>query len=195
MTTQEADTRDSEEMVRLAAGHPDALDLLMSRHGPRLFRYLVRSLGSEEDAADLAQETFARVYQKRASFDQRQRFSSWLYAIASNLVRDRFRWRARHPRVSLDAQGPEGEPEYARTLRDPGSDPSARLEADERAEAVRKAVMALPVELRLPLILAEYEDKSQAEIAGILKCTVKAIETRIYRARLKLRASLGRWLR
>lgn len=91
-------------MARLAGGHDAALNDLMDRHAERLFHYLVRSLQNEEDAADLAQETFARVCRNRAKFDPNQKFTTWLYAIASNLVRDRYRWRSRHPRVSLEAQ-------------------------------------------------------------------------------------------
>ena len=90
-------------MARLVGGHAASLNELMDRHGERLFHYLVRCLQDDEDAGDLAQETFVRVYQNREKFDARQSFSTWLYAIASNLVRDRYRWRRRHPQVSLDA--------------------------------------------------------------------------------------------
>src|SRR5438093_13714687 len=100
----EQETQDTQDMARLAAGHDTALNDLMERHAEKLFHYLVRSLQDEEDAADLAQETFVKIYQSRARFDARQKFSTWLYAIASNLVRDRFRWRSRHPQVSPEAQ-------------------------------------------------------------------------------------------
>ena len=72
--------------------------------------------------------------------------------------------------------------------------PGESAEATERAEVVRKAIAGLPDELRLPLVLAEYEEKPQAEIASILNCTVKAVETRIYRARKQLRLALARVL-
>ena len=90
-------------MTRLAAGHDAALNDLMDRHAERLFQYLVRSLQNDDDAADLAQETFVRVYQNRTKFDPSKKFSTWLYTIASYLVRTRYRWRTRHPQVSLDA--------------------------------------------------------------------------------------------
>jgi RNA polymerase sigma-70 factor (ECF subfamily) len=72
--------------------------------------------------------------------------------------------------------------------------PSESLQGAERAAAVRAAVGALPEELRVPLILSEYEDLSHAEIGAILQCTAKAVETRIYRARQQLRTSLARLL-
>jgi RNA polymerase sigma-70 factor, ECF subfamily len=186
-----SDEQDGRGMARLAAGHDSALNDLMDRHGQKLFHYLLRSLQDEFEAADLAQETFVKVYQNRSKFDPRQKFSTWLFAIASNLVRDRYRWRARHPQVSLDAENEETDS----SLRDllPAGDPlpDQRIQTEERAEVVRKAVASLPEELRQPLILAVYENLPQAEIAGILGCSVKAVETRIYRARHQLRSKLS----
>jgi RNA polymerase sigma-70 factor (ECF subfamily) len=139
----------------------------------------------------LAQETFARVYQNRAKFDPSQKFSTWLYAIASNLVRDRYRWRTRHPQVSLDAPNEAAGNDFGESL--PAQDrlPGEAVQERERAEAVRQAVAALPEALRIPLILAEYEEKSQVEIGGIIGCSAKAVEVRLYRARQHLRASLA----
>lgn len=181
-------------MAQLAAGHGPALDQLMERHAERLFHYLVRALQNEDDAADLAQETFVRVFQHRARFDPRQKFSTWLYAIASNLVRDRYRWRKRHPQVSLDAENEATGNDFGESLPDPAPSAGEMAQRKERAEAVRLAVAALPEQLRVPLILSEYEEKSHAEIGVILQCSAKAAEVRIYRARRQLRASLARVL-
>lgn len=185
------DEQDGLDMARLAAGQNAALDDLMSRHAERLFRYLVRSLQNEDDAADLAQETFVRVYQNRRKFDTRKKFSTWLYAIASNLVRDRYRWRSRHPKVSLDATNEATGNDFLESLPEETHSPSETMQARERAAAVLRAVAALPEQLRVPLILAEYEEKSHAEIGEILRCSAKAVEVRIYRARHQLRASLS----
>ncbi len=181
-------------MARLNAGHDAALNELMGRHATRLFHYLIRALQSEDEAADVVQEAFVRVYQNRAKFDSRQMFSPWLYAIATNLVKDRYRYRARHPQVSLDAENQTTGSPLKERLVDPAAIPGDDLQSSERAAAVRKAIAALPEELRLPLILAEYEDRTQAEIGEILGCTAKAVETRIYRARKQLRNSLGAFL-
>ena len=178
-------------MTRLAEGHDAALGSLMDRHSERLFCYLLRQLNNETDAADLAQETFVRVYQNRARFRTQQRFSTWLYAIATNLLRDRFRWHKRHPQVSLDAQTELGS-SLQDTLRDVVASPSEQLETSERAEEVRCAVQSLAVELRTPLILSEYEGMSHAEIAEVLNCSAKAVEVRLYRARGQLRKQLLR---
>jgi RNA polymerase sigma-70 factor (ECF subfamily) len=185
------DQQDCQEMARLAAGQDEALNRLMERHAEKLFHYLVRALQNEEDASDLAQETFARVFQHRARFDPRQKFSTWLYAIASNLVRDRYRWRKRHPQVSLDAANESTGNAFGDSLPDPALSASETAQGNERAEAVRRAVAALPEKLRVPLILSEYEEKSHAEIGRILQCSAKAVEVRIYRARQQLRATLA----
>src|SRR2546426_9586813 len=104
MNAPSSDEQDVLDMTELIEGHDAALNDLMERHGPKLFHYLIRCLQNEEDAADAAQEVFVRVYQNRARFDPRQQFSTWLYAIATNFVKDRYRYRARHPQVSLDAE-------------------------------------------------------------------------------------------
>lgn len=192
--TAQLDERDRADMTRLASGHGAALNELMERHAPKLFNYLVRSLQNEEDAADAAQETFVRVYQNCAKFDTRAKFSTWLYAIATNLIKDRYRHRSRHPQVSLDAENEATGEDFRESVPAHNPTPSESLQGAERVEAVRNAVGQLPEELRVPLILSEYEELSHAEIGGILKCTAKAVETRIYRARQQLRTSLVKLL-
>lgn len=187
----EVDEQDRLDMARLASGHGAALNDLMERHAERIFQYLVRSLQNEEDAADLAQETFVRVYQNRTKFNTDKRFSTWLYAIASNLVRDRYRWRGRHRQVSLDAENEATGSRFRESLPEQKPSPDEVAQAEERAETVRRAVAALPDKWRIPLVLAEYEEKSHAEIGEIIGCSAKAVEVRIYKARQQLRASLA----
>ncbi len=191
MNAPSSDEEDSKDMQRLVAGHDRSLNALMDRHGLRLFHYLFRSLNDDADATDLAQETFCRVYQNRQKFRSTEKFSTWLYTIATNLMRDRFRWRERHPQVSLDAVEEESGPGFAEQFSEEQVTPSEALIAGERADHVRQAIQALPDELRTPLILSEYEERSHAEIAAILNCSAKAVETRLYRARNQLRKALA----
>jgi RNA polymerase sigma-70 factor (ECF subfamily) len=189
--TNTTDELDRQDMARLCAGHEAALDALMERHATPVFRFLVRLLQDEEEATDLAQTAFVRVYQHRDRFDPGHKFSTWLYAIAANLARDRLRWLSRHPHVSLDAPvGADGS-DASSILPHEGHNPREQLDATERVALVRSAVGSLPEELRLPLVLAEYEEKSHADIAAILRCSRKAVEMRIYRARQQLRQSLS----
>ena len=88
-------------MTRLAAGHDAALNDLMERHGPKLFHYLIRCLQNEEDAADLAQETFVRVWHRRSQFAASRAVKPWILGIAVNLARNRLRWWRHRPTVSL----------------------------------------------------------------------------------------------
>jgi RNA polymerase sigma factor (sigma-70 family) len=190
-TQSDRNALDRADMERLASGHDAALNELMARHGEKLFNFLVRALENQEDAADLAQETFVRVYQHRRRFDPRQKFTTWLYSIGSNLVKDRYRWRSRHPAVALDAEPDGRETSLLDALMDNKPSPTDTAMQVERGEAVRRAVSGLPEELRLPLILAEYEERSHLEIGEILGCSAKAVETRIYRARQHLRKELA----
>jgi RNA polymerase sigma-70 factor (ECF subfamily) len=188
------DAGDQADMERLRAGQDAALDDLMERHAEPVFRFLCRMLGNEDDAQDLAQETFVRVFKARASFRPTEKFSSWLFTIAANLARNHFRWRSRHANISLEAQNPETEQSLGSTL--PASSPAPNEEAlaRESAEAVRRAVNDLPVELREAMVLCEWEERSVAEAATILETTPKAVESRLYRARQILRERLKNWL-
>ena len=194
MSTLPTDEQDALDMARVAAGHNAALDGLMDRHGEHLLHYLTRLLRNEDEASDVAQEAFVRVYQNREKFDPQAKFSTWLYTIATNLARTQFRWRKRHPYVSLDAENPATGQDFRESVSDVRPTPSESLQSEERGELVRDAIAELPEELRLPLILFEYEHKSQLEIAAILDCSAKAIEMRIYRARQQLKEKLKKLL-
>ncbi len=175
----------------LAAGDDRALNALMDRWQEPLRGFLYRYTQNEQDAMDLAQETFVRVYQHRARFRPGARFSTWMFQIGLNLARSRARWLRRHPTESLD-----GGPEAPGAVSGPADDRTpadSALEA-ERAGAVRRAVAGLPPDLRAAVILAEFEEKSHAEIAQIARTTAKAVETRLYRARQQLRKTLARYL-
>ena len=104
------------------------------------------------------------------------------------------RHRARHPHLSLEAEKADAGHDFRKILPEAKPNPGEVLEAAERAEAVRQAVAALPEELRVPLVLSEYEDKSYGEVAAILECSAKAVEMRLYRARHQLRARLEKLL-
>jgi RNA polymerase sigma-70 factor (ECF subfamily) len=181
-------------MERLAAGQDAALNDLMERHAPPVFHFLCRMVGNEDDANDLAQETFVRVFRARATFHPSEKFSTWLFTIAANLARNHFRWRSRHPNVSLETETGESEQTIGSTL--PASDPAPNEQAlaAERAAAVRAAVGKLPEELREAVVLCEWEELSMADAAKILEATPKAVESRLYRGRQILRERLKPWL-
>lgn len=184
---------DCAAMLRLKEGDDLALNELMRRWQLPLLSFIHRYIGNESEALDLAQETFVRVYESRHRYKPSARFSTWLFTIASNLCRNLIRWRGRHPAVSLDA--PDA---YGRTAGESiGSDawtPADNAERDELAAAVRAAIHDLPHDLKTAILLFEYEDLSHQEISGVLGCSAKAVETRLYRARKVLRERLAGWV-
>ena len=194
MDTSDAEARDREDMRRLADGHDAALNDLMERHAEPLFHFLCRMMANEDDANDLAQEAFTRVFRAKDSFRPDAKFTTWLYTIAANLARNQYRWRSRHPNVSLDAPVEGTEQTLGGSLPSQGATPSDDAMGAERAAAVRLAVSRLPVEMREAIVLCEWEDRSVAEAAAILETTPKAVESRLYRARGLLREKLKQWL-
>jgi RNA polymerase sigma factor (sigma-70 family) len=185
---RETPGEDTELMRRVQAGDEAALGSLMERWELPLKAVIGRIVLNASEAAELAQETFVRVWQQRERFRAGAEFRPWVFSIAINLARNRLRWWRRRPTVELTAwsEGAAG----ARTAEGEGA---GRLEAHERADAVRDAIAALPLELREAIVLFEYEEMSHAQIAAAVGATPKAVETRIYRARERLREALKRW--
>ena len=192
--TTDTDALDRADMEKLQAGHAAALNDLMARHATTVFHFLCRMVGNEDDANDLAQETFVRVFKSRNSFRTSEKFSTWLYTIAANLARNHFRWRSRHPNISLETENAETEQTLGSTLPSDAPAPNEQALATERAAAVRAAVGKLPEEMREAIVLCEWEELSMAEAAAVLETTPKAVESRLYRARQILRERLKSWL-
>jgi RNA polymerase sigma-70 factor (ECF subfamily) len=183
------DDSDSELMMRLARGDDLSLNALIDRWDERLAAFLHKMTGNHEAAVDLAQETFVKLYQARHRYRPKARFSTYLFAIASNLARNHARWNTRHPAVSLDVSAKNGiaaTPEIA----DSGFTPAESALVCEKVQAVHEAFLLLPPDLREAMALFVYEGMGYAEIAKIGRCSVKAVETRIYRARQFLKDKL-----
>lgn len=177
---------DLEAMKRLAAGDDLALNGIMRRWKDKVSAFLYRMTGSAEVAADLAQETFVRLYQSRARYQPTAAFPTYLFRIAANLGRNHARWRTRHPTVSIE--------DCTTTFQQmPVHDesPDEAAQQHETALRIEKAIGTLPVDLREALHLFTYQEMSQHEIAQTLGCSIKAVETRIYRARQMLKKLLA----
>ena len=194
MSSPDTDALDRADMARLAGGHDAALNDLMERHAAPVFHFLCRMLGNEDDANDLAQETFVRVFQNSTRFRPDAKFSTWMFTIAANLARNQLRWRSRRPNVSLDAEFESTAQTLGDTLISDQPAPGEGLLAGERAAAVRAALGRLPEEMRETIMLVEFEDKSVAETAAILDVPHKTVESRLHRARKNLRERLAKWL-
>jgi RNA polymerase sigma-70 factor (ECF subfamily) len=182
------DDSDAKAMWRLQHGEDTALNELMQRWQEPVANFIYRYVGNRSEALDLAQETFVRVFENRLSYKASEKFSTWLFTIASNLSKNYLRWQRRHPTVPLNV----GE-ELGMEPASPEDSPSDIAEKMDLASAVKQHIQALPHDLKTAVLLFEYEDRSYEEIAAVLGCSVKAVETRLYRAREILRRSLARW--
>jgi RNA polymerase sigma-70 factor (ECF subfamily) len=194
MEQTDSNARDRADMERLIAGQDAALNDLMERHATPVFHFLCRMVGNEDDANDLAQETFVRAFKSCGSFRTNEKFSAWLFTIAANLARNHFRWRSRHPAIPLETENAETKQTLGGTLPSDVPAPDEQALAAERAAAVRAAVGKLPEDLRAAVVLCEWEELGIAGAAAILKTTPKAVESRLYRARQILRGRLKAWL-
>lgn len=175
--------QDQLAMQSLAEGNDDALNGIIERWQKPITSFLYQTIGDYNTALDLSQEVFVRLYRNRKRFKAGKSFSSYLFTIASNLAKNHFRWKSRHPEAQLDS---EKLPPEAKI-----SDPYSDMEKDERSAKVRDAVLTLPEKLRIPVTLFYFEGMSYAEIAEVLNTSTKTVETRLYRARQALKSELS----
>lgn len=183
----EADRRSAELMTALRDGSDAALAELVELWQRPVSSFVFRYVQNEADARDLVQETFVRVHAHCGAFRAGASFPAWLFTLAANLCHNHNRWRARHPTAALEADS-------AAALACARPPPDHALLAAERVEAVRQAIAALPHDLKVTLLLHEYENLSYAEIAAVVGCSVKGVEARLARARQRLRQALGKFL-
>jgi RNA polymerase sigma-70 factor (ECF subfamily) len=182
---------DAVRMNRVRRGDVVAFAELVERYwGPVVGRF-IRQLGDQQEAEDLAQEVFLRLYRARRRYRVRAKFSTWLFHVASNVARNAVRSRRRRPCRPLSRLcGPQPDDAFSqRYLPDPGDGPTRPLERAELAGQVRGALAALAGRQRLALEL-QCEDRSYREIAGLLALTPEATKSLLYRARQQLKEML-----
>jgi RNA polymerase sigma factor (sigma-70 family) len=176
---------DLELVEALAGGDESALTGLMDRYEEPIFHFIYRHVFNDEDARELAQEVFVRLFFNVGKFKPEARFSTWLYQIALNLCRDHAKSRRTRQAArtdSLSAREDDDEhPPHAATVEN--RTPSDEALAHEKLAALDAGMAALPHDLRTALVLTVLEQRSHQECAALLKSTPKAVETRVYRAR------------
>lgn len=161
-----------------ASGDDDAFCRLVELHQETIYRFCYRWLQNREDAKEVTQDAFVRAYEAIPRYRKQGKFTTWIYRIALNLCRDRFRSRrAKEERVTLHL-----DPKNA-SCTCPMTRPDEMASQSDQREKMREAVMQLPEKLRSAVILFAFEELSQKECAEILGCSVRAIEGRLYRAR------------
>lgn len=184
-------------MRRVRDGDERAFRDLVELHQHAVIGTCARMLGDVEEAHDLAQTVFLRVWKAAPRYEPSARFTTWLYTIVRNLVFNESRRRSRRPLVSLDAPLPGGDDENspARDVPDPQARPADAAAAQAELEAaIDRAIAALPEQQRLAVTLRKYEDMPYEEIAAVLKTSVPSVKSLLFRARTHLRESLRAYL-
>jgi RNA polymerase sigma-70 factor (ECF subfamily) len=178
-------------MLRVRDDDDDAFGQLVARYWARVFGHFCKQLGDRQEAEDLTQEVFLRVYRHRQRYEPRAKFATWLFHITQNLGRNALRSRRRHPCLRLGSltQASDG-PWVDRLLPDRGEAPSGPMERLELARRVRAAVAELAGRQRTAVEMHQFQDLTYAEIADEMDMTPKAAKSLLYRARKQLRATL-----
>ena len=180
---------------RLRAGEAAAFNRLVTERTPDVYALLCRLTDDPEEARDLTQETFLQAFRSVAGFRGDADLRTWLYRIAVNQARNRWRWwrrRRRDATVSLDAPASNGDerPLVAR-LRDARSpDPEQSALANERERALLAALSKLARPYREAVVLRDVEGLSYEEVAAALEINVGTVKSRLSRGRLELRRRL-----
>jgi RNA polymerase sigma-70 factor (ECF subfamily) len=180
------DDTDVDLVKLIAEGDEKAFEQIVLKYQQAVFNTVYRYTGNQDDVQDLAQEIFIKVWRNAAKFKGKSKFSTWLYRVVVNHC---INYRRKHKRkhTSLDELAEKGiTPESLKVTPD--------WERKRRVELVRKAVDDLPDRQRMALVLSQYEGRSYKEIAEIMKVSLSAVESLIFRARSALRDKFERVL-
>ncbi len=191
---------DDELMQRFQKGDEEAFDLLVRRHHKPLINFIARFTGDRDNAEDLAQETFIRIYKAADRYTQgRAKFKTWMYFIAKNLCKNEIRNRSRRERFRVDNIIPSDKNHNADSEEidviasapaDSSFQPDVALHRKELNKAIHEAIADLPEQYKYPLILRDIQGLSYDEISEILELRSGTTKSRINRARLMLKDKL-----
>lgn len=185
---------DAAYIERLRLGDADAFDKLVVRYSNDIFALLVRLTSDADEAADLTQDTFLRALKAIAGFRGESDLKTWLYRIAINESRNRFRWwkrRRREKTVSLDESLGNSESSYQDILADNSSNPEEDALRREREAILQNALRELPAIYREPVVLFDIEGLSYDEICRALDLNPGTLKSRLARGRQELKKRLA----
>jgi RNA polymerase sigma-70 factor, ECF subfamily len=177
-------------MLRVREGDNDSFAVLVRAYGRRVLGFFRRETTDRAEAEDLTQEVFLRLYRYRRRYKPHARFATWIFFIARNVARNAHRTHRRHPIVQMNPEAEDQQTPLGLSLSGHAEGPSCSLERDELARVVRAAVAELGERKRTALELHQFEDRTYAEVAKVLRMTAKAAKSLLYRARLELRTVL-----
>lgn len=190
-----SDQEDVYWMQQVKAGNAEAFSHIIRKYQKTVLNLTYRFTGDATEAEDLAQEVFLRIYRAADRFEARAKFFTYLYQVTLNLCRNE-RAKVRHKRnTSLDAPLKDGEPDTLRQIQDPAGSAEDLLARQELGEAVREAVLSLPEDQRVAVMMQRFQNLSYEEIAEVLNLSVPAVKSRLHRAKLSLKEKLTPYLR
>lgn len=190
MSVEPLDPTDEALVRSVLSGDRDRFELLVERYQTRLVNYLYRMVRNLEEAHDLTQEVFIRVYQALDRYDSQYRFSTWLFRVAQNAAIDVIRKR-RIQLVPLTRRADEGS-DATVDLELPDGQPSAldTLQGRELDASIRSAIDALPWEYRELILLRHYGELAYEEIAEVKAMPLGTVKNKLFRARQMLKQQL-----
>lgn len=174
---------------RVQSGEAEAFEELVRAHEKTVYNLALRLVGNPQDAEDMAQEAFLKVYRSLPEFRGESKFSVWLYRIVSNVCLDHLRRQGRRPASSLTTEDEDGEKQQW-DVPDESQSPERLLEQKLTREAVQRGLETLPEDQRQILLLREIRGMSYEEIGQTLDLEPGTVKSRIFRARKKLVAWL-----
>jgi RNA polymerase sigma-70 factor (ECF subfamily) len=179
------DLSDEQLMLRVQGGHSASFDELVVRYKDRLFNYLFRLVGNRDDAEEIAQEALVKAYIHAEKYKTIAKFSTWLYTIATNLVRNKMRSRGRAPKIySLwSKSSTDSDEEKLIDIIDPGRTPDEKVNDAELSEIINEAIKRIPMKYRDSFVLREINQLSYEEIAAVTGLKLGTVRSRINRAR------------
>ena len=183
-------------MLRVRDDDQTAFAELVDLYNHRLVTVMHHLVGNAEEAEDLAQEVFLRVYRGRKKYHPKAKFSTWLFTIANNLALNALRSRQRKPVIPLNVRdsGPLGPRPAEQLVRDKQGHPSQRMQQQELAAIIQEALEGLNERQRVAVVLNKFEDMNYAEIAEVMDLSTKAVKSLLSRARENLREALKNYI-
>jgi RNA polymerase sigma-70 factor, ECF subfamily len=186
---------DVQLMLDVKGGDEQSFELLLQRYRTPLVNFLFRMVKNREQAEDLAQEVFIRVYRAREEYVPTAKFTTWLFRIATNLALNSLRdHRHQKLEMSIDAPlttGAEGGDERPFEVADKHLTVEQELVEEERKKMIRRAIEKLPEKQRAAVLLHKYQELDYGEIAKILSCSESALKSLLFRAYESLRVELA----
>ena len=183
----EYEASDNRLIARTLAGETEAFSVLVKRWERPIYSLALRMLGKDEDARDACQEAFIAAFRNLSKFRGDAKFSSWMYRIALNACHTRLR-NAGIVKYSLDETDKNGRQKDV--VDKSAVSLSEQMQLDERTQFVRRALQALPPEMRQVIVMKEYEEMTFVEIAEILHLPISTVKSRLYTGLQQMRLRL-----